>query len=109
MTGEEIELAGGGATLIQQVGASNVHIEKLLSVSLALRNPSIEKKITEVLKAVQNNPSASERYYELMIEIIRACKCKTFKQTRLGQRFGRKVTISSHPNDDTNNSIAIVE
>lgn len=98
MTGGEIEFPTGGETFLQQFGASNIHIENILSLSLALRNTSIEKKIVEILKSIQNKPVVTDAYYELMIEIIRACKCTTSTHIRFAGIFDKKIIKSTHTN-----------
>jgi hypothetical protein len=97
MTSEDTEIAyGGGGNLTQQFGAFNLHIENNIALSLALRSAPIEKKITDILRSINSHPHITDGYYNLMIEIIRACKCKSYKNTRFTSRFERTVIIDTH-------------
>lgn len=88
-----IDVTGGA--LSQQFGALNINIEKLISLTLGLKTSS-DEKMRNIFEMLKNQPNIPNNHYRIIVQLIDACKCKTYTSTRFSSLFSRQVVKTSH-------------
>lgn len=94
--GSDITTPGG--VISQQFGMANIHIEKLISLNIGLKD-STQSKLVEILHLLKQNTDVSSNHKDVLIQVIEACKCKEYSYTRFSPLYERKVTKNSHTKD----------
>jgi hypothetical protein len=84
-----------GDTLLQQVGGSNIYIDKFMPLSLSAKS-CVNEKMRAILEVLKTQSSISDNHKIVLEHMIDACKCKTYKHVAFRSWLNRTVIKTSH-------------
>ena len=93
----EIDTPGG--TISQQLGATNVFIDKFFTLNIDLKS-ALDPKLSEIFKILEKEKNVGRNHIDVLKYAIDLCKCTEHKHSRhlwgLIDREVRKTTHSKY-------------
>jgi hypothetical protein len=91
------EINTPGGTISQQLGATNVYIDKFLPLNINLKS-ALDPKLSEIFEMLKTRENISRNHRDILKDAIDLCRCSEYKHSRiLWGLTDREVRKTTHP------------